>query len=266
MRLFKFMDHENSRNGFPHSEISDRFFSRLAIRLRHFVKYKFSNYNNPIKKTIKAVGNPTTGFTLIEVLIIAGISIFLTISLLNSSIFRTRINFDETARTVIADIRLAQANSLASKQFKNPSTGLLENRCGYGIYWQNTTSYYLYTGRVPPSCSPHQFSNNSVDVVITRVLDPRLEILNPTTGAQCSAYGMPPSDCPNFKDIFFESPHGKMWIGNQANPSNDSNNRSQILIRKIGATCPSSDCIYICVYSFGRIEQRTNACPKLTGP
>ncbi len=199
------------------------------------------------------------GITLVEILIVISITSFITISLL-SSFLRSKLSIHEVARIVVSDVRTAQANALASKQYNNT------HRCGYGLYWVDSSSYYLYSGQdsTTGSCSQRHFNTaQSTPIILTRTLDPRLEILNPQTGSACSDAGMLPSDCPKFEDTYFESPNGHIYINQQHQPNNQNNNRSQFLIRKKGASCPSKDCAYICVYSFGRVGMRTDgACPS----
>lgn len=192
------------------------------------------------------------GFTLIEVLIVATISSVVVISLL-TNFLRSEANVNETAQALISDIRTVQANTLNSKQFRDPVSGSMSYRCGYGLDHQhnNTTSYFLYAGLVNSSsiCSgDKEYKNNSsTPVIITKSIDSRLELVENSL----------------YKDMYFEVPDGKIYIKNKHSPSNIGQNKSQILIRKKGASCPSKDCLYVCVYAFGRIESRSTACPDL---
>lgn len=204
--------------------------------------------------------NQQKGLTLIEILIVMSITGLLVMTLI-SGLLRGRVDLFDTARIVIADVRIAQGNALAAKQYNGTY------RCGYGLFWLNETSYYLYTGRDPnTNCSPHRFNDNlSTPVILTRAMHPDLEILNPTTGVGCANAGMG-ANCPNFKDIFFQAPNADIWIGNQQQPNNQNNNLSQILIRKRGTLCSTLNCAYVCVYAFGRIEMRNTPCPKMANP
>lgn len=199
----------------------------------------------------------SSGFTLIEVLIVASISVFVSINLL-TNFLRSKANLAETARTFIADIRNAQANALASRQYISP-TGAATHRCGYGIHPIDGSSYITYVGRVfgaSGSCpNDYQFGNSTdTPILKTGVLDVQTEFFDPN--------GNPPPDF--FYDVFFEPPDAYIWIGNQhiltgANPRT----KSEIIIRRKGATCPSVNCVYVCVYASGRIEQRSTQCPNV---
>ena len=211
------------------------------------------------------------GFTLIEILIVSSLTIFLTLNLL-SNFIRSRLNISEVARIVVSDIRTAQANALSSKQYKDPITGLVTYRCGYGLHKLDSSesaaqnppvpansSYFIFVGRdaqssgCPAANNAYQ-SSQDMAVVFTRVLDSRLELLSPTTGNN-----------PRFDDIYFKVPDGKIFINNlhDLGPNPPRKNKVQIIVRKIGVNCPSSDCVYICVYASGKIETRSNVCDPL---
>jgi len=188
------------------------------------------------------------GFTLLEVLIVASISMLITVSLV-TNLIKTRVSISETAQLLISDIRTAQADALASRQFL--SGGVYSYRCGYGFSHTNndTAGYFLYAGDVNSggNCpGSRQFSNGTdTPLYLSRILNSNIETVESN----------------QYKDIYFESPNGKIYINNQHQPTNRNQNKSEILIRKKGATCPSPDCIYVCAYSFGRIEARATVCP-----
>ncbi len=203
--------------------------------------------------------NNSEGFTLIELLIVSGLMVFLTASLLNSFL-RNRASLSETARSVVADIRTAQANALASRQHSDGT-----QRCGYGIHKLDpqqsateqvpeNTSYYIYVGRVPltsGNCPMDYFFGGPSDTPIYKfgVLDERLEFYEP-------------NGPPDFHDISFTPPDGYIRIMNQhVLTGNSTFTRSQIIIRKKGVSCPSVNCIYVCVYASGRIETNATGCP-----
>ena len=205
------------------------------------------------------------GFTLIEILIVAGLAIFIEMSLL-TSFLSSKVNLAEVNRIMIADIRQAQADTISSKQFKSTF------RCGYGLHMLTSSqastqepfgqSYYIFTTKGDPSsCGNFLYQPSDSDVVTSRILDPKIEVCAPPTGQDnCGASG----SFPRFTDIFFKTPNGATYIDNKACPiGNASQGYSQILIRKKGASCPSSNCTYICVYASGKIESRQNACPAL---
>lgn len=195
----------------------------------------------------------SSGFTLIEVLTVFTITTFIAVSLL-TSIIRSKPNFTEAAQVLMSDIRMVQANALASKQYRNPATGVFSYRCGYGLSHPNDNDdqYFLYAGRLfngAGNCPGSKEYNNesNTPTIFTRTLDSRLELV---TDAQ-------------FRDIYFQSPDGRIFIKNNDCPVGGGASKSQIIIRKKGVACPSVDCIYVCVYAFGRIESRTDACPNI---
>ena len=79
------------------------------------------------------------GFTLLEVLIVAAITGFVTTFLL-INFSRTRINFDEEANIFISKIRIAQTRAISSTRTNNSI------RCGYGVRYINSQSYAIYAG------------------------------------------------------------------------------------------------------------------------
>lgn len=194
-----------------------------------------------------------SGFTLIEVLTVFTITTFITTILL-TSIIRAKPNLTEAAQVLMSDIRTVQANALASKQFRNPDTGIYSYRCGYGLSHPNgnDNQYFLYAGRLfdgAGNCPGSKAYSNGGDTptIFTRTLDSRLELV---TDAQ-------------FRDVYFQSPDGRFFINNNDCPVGGGSGKSQIIIRKKGVVCPSADCIYVCVYAFGKIESRASACPNI---
>lgn len=194
-----------------------------------------------------------SGFTLIEVLTVFSVIIFITISLL-ANVSRGKPSLIEASQVLMSDIRLVQANALASKQFKDPATGILSYRCGYGLshFAGNSNQYFLYAGRLFSGASncpgPKTYSNsNSTPIIFPRVLDSRLELIINS----------------EFRDIYFQSPDGMVFIDNNACPVVGGLGKSQIIIRKKGVSCPSSNCIYVCIYASGKIESRTDDCPNI---
>ena len=85
-----------------------------------------------------------TGFTLIEVLVVAAITGFITtFMLVNFS--RTRINYLEESNILMSKLRIAQTKAISSTRFNNSI------RCGYGVRYINTRSYAIYVGRTQVS-------------------------------------------------------------------------------------------------------------------
>lgn len=204
-------------------------------------------------------------FTLIEVIIVVAISVLVFISIV-SNFSRNRLLLSEVARLVVSDIRTAQANALASKQFRSAFG------CGYGIHMLMPNEllsgetfgqiYIMHTTRnAPPNCGSlnYQPSDRSVVQVVSRILDPRLEICGPPSGPDNC--GRPGSNFPKFLDIFFTTPSALTHIDGRNCVSGPPPEYSQIWIRKVGTTsCTSTTCIYICVYPSGRIETGPNPC------
>lgn len=195
----------------------------------------------------------SVGFTLIEVLTVFFITTFIAVSLLTSTI-RAKPNLTEAVQVLMSDIRTVQANALASKKFVDSATGFSSYRCGYGLSHpgSNDDSYFLYAGRLfngsgdCPASKAYSNENNT-PTIFTRTLDPRLELV---TNSQ-------------FRDVYFQSPDGRVFIDNNDCPVGGNNGKSEIVIRKKGVACPSADCIYLCVYAFGKIESRTSVCPDI---
>lgn len=195
-----------------------------------------------------------SGFTLIEVLTVFTITTFIAVSLL-TSIIRSKPNLTEAAQVLMSDIRTIQANALASKQFRDPATGVLSYRCGYGLshFNSNDDLYFLYAGRVfnaagnCPGSKIYTSGGGNTPIFFTRTLDSRLESVTDS----------------DFRDIYFESPDGRVFINNNDCPVGGGASKSQIIIRKKGVACPSVDCTYVCVYAFGKIESRTDVCPDI---
>lgn len=228
---------------------------------------KFDKQNSP---QLSDRSSLRAGFTLIEVLVVMAITVYLTLNLL-SNFLRSDINLDEMASIVVSDIRKAQADALASKQYNNTF------RCGYGFHMltasQATTeqpfsqTYYVYTSRqAPPNCGNYDYQPNDSDVVTLRVLDSRLRICGPTSGQDsvCNLVANG-NNVAKSRDIFFSSPFAKTYIGGQACPipGQAVTSYSQILLIKEGATaadCAAGKCRYICIYGSGKIEARSSAC------
>jgi|SRR3989344_3507189 len=209
-------------------------------------------------------------FSLIEVIVVAGITILVMTSLANNFL-KARVTLSETARTLVSDIRMAQANALSSKQYINPVSGVVSYRCGYGVHLltngeanaaniSHNLAYYLFTGRTPSGlgdCDNQDFENVTNTPPIGRPV---------TLDSNFEFYDQGGSADGDFYDIYFESPGARLFIGNanlednNLNPADDLY-KSTIKVRKNGANCPSVSCIYICVYATGKIETRTDMCP-----
>ena len=187
----------------------------------------------------KSLTHYSRGFTLIEVLVVASITVLISVSMI-SNFPRTRINIIESANAVVADIRQAQTKAVTSTQYNSSI------RCGYGIYYINSNSYGYFTGpdAALTDCSTYGRTgiNGSSTTIKTAVLfDQKLEIKQ------------------SFRDIFFEPPRPKIYFNN-AYSATDS---EKIVIGKIGSSCDTVNCRTICLYTSGKIETFPNSvlCP-----
>ncbi len=178
------------------------------------------------------------GFTLIEVVIVAGITGFVTtFLLLNFS--RSRINLNEEANTFMSNIRIAQTRTVSSARFN----GSL--RCGYGIRYINNQSYAVYVGE---SASAFNCSGQNKDY-------------NPTGGPDNDAnietvnFANPKIEFKTvFRAVYFEPPDPKTFIIDSGGTvHNEPNYTLPITIGKIGGNCPA-DCKTINVSTSGKIE------------
>ena len=168
------------------------------------------------------------GFTLIEILVVAGIAGFIaTTVIINFS--RTRLDLNETANILVSDMRNAQAQAASSVKYG----GVL--RCGYGIRYIDSVSYAVYAGPSTAStdCTAQNRNFGAEDIVSStkNFLDTRVEFKS------------------SFNDIFFEPPDPKTYLNNNA-----ALGLSQIItIGKINGSCPSN-CKTIIIYTSGKID------------
>lgn len=179
------------------------------------------------------------GFTLLEVVIIAGITGFITtFLLLNFS--RTRINLAEETNTFTSKVRIAQTRAISSTRFNSSI------RCGYGVRYINSQSYAVYTGESASTfnCSTQNKDYNpaggnpdtDVDFEIVSFADTRIEFKTV------------------FRAIYFEPPDPKTFIIDSGGAVHEEPNYSLgIIIGKIGGNCPQ-DCKTINVSTSGKIE------------
>jgi len=178
------------------------------------------------------------GFTLIEVVIVAGITGFITVSLL-VTFSRTRINFTEEVNLFISKIRIAQTKTVSSVSFNGSI------RCGYGVRYINNQSYAIYVGENASvlDCAtqnkdynPTGNPDNDADIEIVNFADTRIELKT------------------IFKAVYFEPPDPKTFIIDSGGTvHNEPNYSLDITIGKIGGTCPQ-DCKTINISTSGKIE------------
>ncbi|MCC6405270.1 MAG: prepilin-type N-terminal cleavage/methylation domain-containing protein [Candidatus Yanofskybacteria bacterium] len=173
--------------------------------------------------------HPQQGFTLIEVLVVASITVFIT-GLLVINFSRTRVDLNQTVLTIQDAIREAQAQALAGSLVRGTY------RCGYGIHFA-ATGYTLYAGpesaAVDCTGAPRVFDAAASTVLRQVVLASNvLEIVPP------------------LPDIYFEPPNPTTYLNGVSNPGASTT----VVVRRKGAHCPSPDCRTVSVSSSGRIQ------------
>ena len=174
----------------------------------------------------------SSGFTLIEVIVVAGLMVFIA-SVLIRNFSGSRFNFDNVAYQVQADLRLAESHSQGFIKYNNTF------RCGYGLTWINNTTYAIYTGRnaTTSNCSSSNYSYSSAATTPRIKLSPvdaRVDILS-------------------FTDVFFLPPDPRIYYGTSLIQATST---SLITLRKKTSTSCSTnnDCRFVCIYPSGRIE------------
>lgn len=189
---------------------------------------------------LKSKFNSEFGFSLIEVVVVAGITALL-VSFMVVNFPRTRLDLDETTNVIIAEIRSTQARAVSGNQYSG------HVRCGYGIHYETTTSYSIYTGpdSQATTCSTQNrnFDGSDSKIRIINLISSKLEFKN----------------TPPFKDIFFEPPNPNVFIDG----SWSLQSSQPITIGKKNTTCSSTTCKTICVYASGKIETLSGlvSCP-----
>ncbi|MEK7604121.1 MAG: type II secretion system protein [Patescibacteria group bacterium] len=181
------------------------------------------------------------GFTLVEVLIVAGITGFITTFLL-INFSRTRINFTEEANILKSKFRIAQTKAVSSTRFNNSI------RCGYGIKYINNQSYAIYVGEnasvfdcatMNKDYNPTGGPNNDTYIETVKFVDSRVEFKTV------------------FRSIYFEAPDPKTFIidsgGVVHNVNVEPGYSLDITVGKIGGSCPQ-DCKTINISTSGKIE------------
>ena len=180
-----------------------------------------------------------SGFTLIEVLVVASITIVIT-GFLMVNFSETKLNLDHTMNLVVADIRDTQTKAITSATYNSTL------RCGYGVSYVNATTFKIYTSPTASNaCSTYNRNYEVTDTIARTVVirDQGVEFRS------------------SFSDIFFEPPDPATFINNIAGLSTPP---VQIVIRRTGADCATSpgSCRIICVYPSSRIDTATGAtCP-----
>ncbi len=171
------------------------------------------------------------GFTLIEVLVVLGITALIA-GFLMVNFSRTRVDLNQASLLMQDAIRSVQSMALSGALYGTPGT----YRCGYGIQF-TTTGYAIYAGpsssTVDCAAQSRTFTAGTDEIVRQAVLpDPSLEIVQPAP------------------DIFFEPPNPTTYV----NGSSAAGASAVVSVRRKGAACPSIDCRSISITSSGRIQ------------
>lgn len=169
------------------------------------------------------------GFTLVEVLVVASITVFIT-GFLVTNFSRTRVDLNQTSILVLDAIREAQNLALSGSLTHGAY------RCGYGVRFE-ARSVRVYAGPDASTVScggENRDYEGGIDETLRQVVLPSstLEIVQPT------------------EDIFFEPPNPTTYIGN----SNAIGKTETIVLKRVSATCPSGDCRSILITTAGRIQ------------
>lgn len=183
------------------------------------------------------------GFTLIEVLVVAGITALIS-GFLVFKFSRTTAGVDQATAVVSSEIRNTQTQAVAGVKFQS------KHRCGYGltpISATDGTGFRVYTGpdassQTNPDCSLQNRNFEGADVIVRTITlsDPKTEIKN---------LGLPYK----FQDIFFEPPTGTTYINNDGSPG-AAPGRVTLGPQNVVCTADPASCRSICIYSSGRIE------------
>jgi prepilin-type N-terminal cleavage/methylation domain-containing protein len=169
------------------------------------------------------------GFTLVEVLVVAAITVMIT-GFLIANFSRSRVDLNQITLTTLDAVREAQSQALSGAVLRGTY------RCGYGIHFDEN-GYLLYAGadssKVDCSSEKKSFGGGK-DAIVRQALLPNntLEFILP------------------IPDIFFEPPNPTTYIGE----SSTAGLSTTISIRRKGAKCPSADCRTIYVSTSGRIQ------------
>jgi len=171
----------------------------------------------------------STGFTLIEVLVV--IAIFSIISsLLIRNLSGKKTNLTKLAHQIAADIRLAQSYALSSRQHDGTI------RCGYGVRAvPGNSTYSIFAGQDNNCNPPFQYLNATQTPTVKTVTMP------PDTRIKTSFIG---------NSMFYRPPNPILYVGSNNTPVAD------VAAVQIGyiSPCGPTDCLTICAYRSGRVE------------
>ena len=184
------------------------------------------------------------GFTLIEVVVVMGITVLLT-GFMIQNFSRTRVDLNQSRLLVQDAIREAQSLALAGSVYAG-SGKFSSYRCGYGVHFESG-SYLVFAGpdaaAVDCSAQDRAYNPGTDDIVRTALFSNNtVEIALPAP------------------DIFFEPPNPATYICSSL-PCGDAMRLpglfADINVRRKGASgaskCPSEDCRTIHVTTSGLI-------------
>lgn len=177
------------------------------------------------------------GFSIVELLVVAAIIATMSVVLvLNFRLgARTATARLQVASVIISDIRKMQSQALVGRTYNGTIV------CGYGVHYNNQSSYDLYAKQAPGggSCALiNDFRYQAGDIIVEnrKLVSSQMEIRSP------------------FQDIFFFPPDPKIYINNTPLPTPAM---TTITIQLIGQkNCGGNSCTKIEVYNSGQIDLR----------
>ena len=170
------------------------------------------------------------GFSLVEMMVVVVIiGILATVMILNFRGSGSQMALRQVTQQVMSDIRRAQSLAIASTQFEG------EMKCGFGIYYVDSTTYAIYTGDTVGDCDT--------------------ENRNFELGIDQTYRGLTMADRQivfrqSFPDIFFEPPDPKTYIDNSSLLSGPN---AEIKLGIVDGICPD-DCLTIIIRPSGLVE------------
>ncbi len=176
--------------------------------------------------------NRSAGFTLIELMVTAGITVIIT-GLLVANFSRVRVDLNRATIAVTDGIREAQSLALTGATVRGTST------CGYGVHFtENGFIIFSEPKSSAGDCAGQNRTYDSTDTTVrsASLANATLEIVLPAA------------------DVFFEPPDPTTYI----NGVYSASARTSISVRRRGSACRQSestpDCRVILVTGTGRVQ------------